>query len=77
VAGLSTSHSWPAALAAAQLARRWHTPLHLMNFLTDARERHVLRTVGPVCTSSAMPACRTSSPLPQQTAVIMAALTSS
>jgi hypothetical protein len=48
MAGLGISHSWPAALAAAQLARRWHTPLHLMNFLDDARERNVLHTVGPV-----------------------------
>jgi hypothetical protein len=48
VAGLGTSYTWPAALAGAQLALRWHTPLHLMNFLHDARERNVLRTVGPV-----------------------------
>jgi hypothetical protein len=27
---------------------RWHTPLRLMNFLDDAHERNVLRTVGPV-----------------------------
>ena len=48
VSGLGTSHALPAALAAAQLAMRWHTPLRLMNFLDDARERNVLRTVGPV-----------------------------
>ena len=48
VSGLGTSHALPAALAAAQLARRWHTPLRLMNFLDDARKRNVLRTVGPV-----------------------------
>jgi hypothetical protein len=48
VSGLGTSHAVPAAFAAAQLARRWHTPLRLMNFLDDARERNVLRTVGPV-----------------------------
>ncbi len=48
VAGLGISHAWPATLAAAQLAARWHTPLRLMNFLDDARERNVLRTVGPV-----------------------------
>ena len=47
-AGISISHAWPTALAVAQLARRWHTPLHLMNFLNDARERNVLRTVGPL-----------------------------
>ena len=48
IAGIGISHAWPAALATAQLARRWHTPLHLMNFLEDARERNVLRTVGPL-----------------------------
>ncbi len=48
VAGIGISHAWPARFAAAQLARRWHTPLHLMNFLNDAHERNVLRTVGPV-----------------------------
>jgi hypothetical protein len=39
---------WPASLAAAQLARRWHTPVHLLRFLDDAHARNVLRTVGPV-----------------------------
>jgi hypothetical protein len=48
VAWLRISHAWPTRLAAAQLATRWHTPLRLMNFLDDARERNVLRTVGPV-----------------------------
>jgi hypothetical protein len=48
VAGLGTSHAVPAAFAEAQLAMRWHTPLRLMTFLDDARERNVLRTVGPV-----------------------------
>ena len=48
VAGFGMSHAWPTTLAAAQLAMRWHTPMHLMNFLDDARERNVLRTVGPV-----------------------------
>jgi hypothetical protein len=48
VAGFGISHAWPTTLAAAQLAMRWHTPMHLMNFLDDARERNVLRTVGPV-----------------------------
>jgi hypothetical protein len=47
-AGLSTSHTWPTTLAAIQLAKRWHIPLHLVNFLDDARTRNVLRTVGPV-----------------------------
>ena len=48
VVGLGISHAWPTTLAAAQLTKRWHTPLHLMKFLDDARERNVLRTVGPV-----------------------------
>jgi hypothetical protein len=48
IAGTGISHAWPAALATAQLARRWHTPLRLMDFLEDARERNVLRTVGPL-----------------------------
>lgn len=30
-----------------QVTRQWHTPIHLMGFLDDARERNVLRTVGP------------------------------
>jgi hypothetical protein len=34
-------------LAFVRLARRWHMPVHLMRFLDDARERGVLRTVGP------------------------------
>jgi hypothetical protein len=34
VAGLGTPHALP-AIAAAQLARRWHTPPRLMAFLDD------------------------------------------
>ncbi len=45
---LSGSQVWPSSLAAAQLARRWHTPAQLMRFLDEARDRNVLRTVGPV-----------------------------
>jgi len=48
VAGIGISHAWPTALVAAQLARRWHTPVKLMAFLDDAHQRNVLRTVGPV-----------------------------
>ena len=48
VAGIGISRAWPATLVAAQLAMRWHTPLRLMNFLDDAHQRNVLRTVGPV-----------------------------
>ena len=48
VAGIGISRAWPTTLATAQLAIRWHTPLHLMKLLDDARERNLLRTVGPV-----------------------------
>jgi hypothetical protein len=47
-AALSDSPCGSSSLAAAQLARRWNTPVHLMRFLEDARERGVLRTVGAV-----------------------------
>jgi hypothetical protein len=47
VVGPAFSRVWPASLAAAQLAAKWHTPMHLMRFLEDARARNVLRTVGP------------------------------
>lgn len=40
--------AWPASLAFAQLAVRGPTPAHLLRFLEDARDRSVLRTVGPV-----------------------------
>jgi hypothetical protein len=40
--------TWPASLTFAQLAARRHTPVHLMLFLEDARDRNVLRTIGPV-----------------------------
>lgn len=46
--GISSSRVWPSSLAMAQLAMRWHTPWRLRKFLDDARERNVLRTVGPV-----------------------------
>jgi hypothetical protein len=46
--GLSFSQTWTASLAFAQLAIRWHTPARLLRFLEDARQRDVLRTVGPV-----------------------------
>jgi hypothetical protein len=61
-------------LTTVQLTKRWHTPLHLMNFLDDANEQNVLRTVGR-CTSSAMLACRTVSPLPPLTVGVMVAQT--
>jgi hypothetical protein len=40
--------TWPTCLAFAQLARRGHTPIRLIRFLEDARDRNVLRTIGPV-----------------------------
>jgi hypothetical protein len=48
VGGFMYSSTWSASLAFAQLAARWHTPIRLMRFLADARDRNVLRTVGPV-----------------------------
>jgi hypothetical protein len=47
-AALHYSRTWIASLAFLQLANRWQTPVRLMRFLDDARERNVLRTVGPV-----------------------------
>lgn len=46
--GLVFPRTWTASLTFAQLAMRWHTPVRLLRFLDDARERDVLRTVGPV-----------------------------
>ena len=48
VGGILYPKTWPASLAFAQLALRWRTPIRLIRFLEDARERNVLRTVGPV-----------------------------
>jgi transcriptional regulator with XRE-family HTH domain len=45
---LPSSASWAAALTFAQLARDHRTPLRLLRFLEDARERQVLRVAGPV-----------------------------
>ena len=45
---LFTTKTWPASVAFVQLAVRWHSPVRLMRFLEDARQRHVLRIVGPV-----------------------------
>lgn len=46
--GLVFPPTWTASLAFAQLSVRWHTPARLLHFLDDARQRDVLRTVGPV-----------------------------
>lgn len=40
--------TWRASVAFTQLSIRWHSPIRFMRFLDDARERGVLRTVGPV-----------------------------
>jgi hypothetical protein len=45
---LFSTRTWPATLAFMQLAIRWHTPPRLMRFLEDARQRNVLRIIGPV-----------------------------
>lgn len=45
---LFSTRTWQASLAFTQLAVRWHTPPRLMRFLEDARERNVLRIIGPV-----------------------------
>jgi hypothetical protein len=46
--GLTSPQTWTTSLAFVQLAVRWHTPGRLLRFLDDARQRDVLRTVGPV-----------------------------
>src|SRR6266567_1955906 len=46
--GLTHAETWPVSLTFIQLTRRQHTPIHLMRLLEDARERQILRTVGPV-----------------------------
>ncbi|MGH3781682.1 MAG: hypothetical protein ACRDRO_13945 [Pseudonocardiaceae bacterium] len=46
--GLIYPETWTTSLACTQLAIRWRTPIRLMRFLDEARERNVLRTVGPV-----------------------------
>jgi hypothetical protein len=48
VIGLAGSNVWRSSLSTVQLAKQWHTPINLIGFLDDARERNVLRTVGPV-----------------------------
>ena len=48
VFGLLFPQTWTVSLTFAQLAIRWRTPARLLRFLDDARQRDVLRTVGPV-----------------------------
>jgi hypothetical protein len=47
VFGLVFGRTWTTSLTFAQLAMRWQTPARLLRFLDDARQRDVLRTVGP------------------------------
>jgi hypothetical protein len=42
------SRAWPMSLTFVQLSARWHIPVRIMKFLEDARQRNVLRTIGPV-----------------------------
>jgi hypothetical protein len=46
--GFMYSMTWAVSLALVQLAARQRTPVRLVHFLEDARDRNVLRTVGPV-----------------------------
>lgn len=46
--GLIFPETWSTSLACLELAIRWRTPIRLMRFFDDARERNILRTVGPV-----------------------------
>lgn len=46
--GLVSSATWATALANVQLWRRGEAPARLLRFLDDARERQILRSVGPV-----------------------------
>ncbi len=46
--GLMSSAAWTATLANVQLWRRGEAPARLLRFLEDARQRQILRTVGPV-----------------------------
>jgi hypothetical protein len=46
--GLTFPRTWTVSLTFAQLTLRFRTPMRLLRFLDDARERNVLRTVGPV-----------------------------
>jgi hypothetical protein len=46
--GLVSSATWTVALASAQLRRRDETPARLLRFLDDARQRQIMRSVGPV-----------------------------
>ena len=48
IASVAVPESWSAALAFLQLSVRWRTPLRFMRLLEDARQRSVLRTIGPV-----------------------------
>ena len=46
--GLCASEVWPTSITFIQLRVRWHSPIRMIRFLEDARERNILRTIGPV-----------------------------
>jgi hypothetical protein len=48
VFGVQFPRTWTVSLSFAQLSVRWQTPVRLLRFLEDARQRNILRTVGPV-----------------------------
>ena len=60
--GLVPSAFWRISLACAQLSLDWQIPVRLMAFLEDARQRDILRTVGPVY-QSGTPGCKTGWPV--------------
>jgi hypothetical protein len=48
VVGVTLSVTWLVAVSQIYLTIRYHTPMRLARFLTDAHNRHLLRTVGPI-----------------------------
>jgi len=46
--GLMVSQAWMTMVVQIYLTIRYRTPLRLGRFLEDARERHLLRSIGPV-----------------------------
>jgi hypothetical protein len=48
IVAATASRIWWVSLAFVQLSARWHVPVRTMKLLEDARQRNVLRTIGPV-----------------------------
>jgi hypothetical protein len=46
--GLIAPRTWATSLTFIQLAESWRTPIRIMRLLEDARQRDVLRTIGPI-----------------------------